>query len=52
MVMMRVRVYCDNEHEYKYAEQDEAEINPDWIPDGCEEHNIRDFVIDGEVRGE
>ena len=43
-----VRVYCEDEDEYKRIDQDDT-IDENWIPTGCENHTIRDFVIEKKV---
>lgn len=42
-----VRVFCETEHEYKREVQVDA-VDPDWIPDGCSGHILKDFVIEDE----
>ena len=39
-----VRVRCETEEEYKRETQET--LDPDWIPEGCEEHVLKDFVIE------
>jgi len=41
-----VRVYCEDEHEFKRTTQ--TTLDDNWVPDGCEAHTIRDFVIEDE----
>lgn len=38
-----VRTYCEDCEEKKFATRDTDENG--WIPAGCEEHTIRDFVV-------
>lgn len=39
-----VRVYCEDEGEFKYTEQTDT-VDDTWVPDGCETHTLRDFAI-------
>lgn len=41
--MTQVRVYCEDCEGYKFTDQET--IDPDWVPDGCETHTIRDFSV-------
>jgi len=42
-----VRVYCENEEIYKYESQ--TTLDDTWVPASCEEHTIRDFVVEEET---
>jgi len=42
-----VRVFCDTEEQYRYTEQTDV-VDPAWIPQGCGQHVIRDFVVEDE----
>jgi len=41
-----VRVYCEEDEEYKRTEQET--IDESWIPSGCESYHLIDFVIEFE----
>ena len=38
-----VRYYCEDCSDYKYTTQ--TVIDTTWIPMGCEDHNLKDFVV-------
>ena len=40
-----VRVWCEDDQEYKKTVQIDT-IDDAWVPDGCDAHTIRDFVIE------
>lgn len=41
-----MRVYCEDEHDFKYSEPlPLEETHEDWVPVGCEEHTIRDYCL-------
>ena len=42
-----VRVYCEDEGVYKYTTQVDA-VEPTWVPEGCEDNKVKDFVIESE----
>jgi len=44
----RVRVYCETEEEWKFDDQTDLTLDPDFVPSGCEGHTLRDFTIDDE----
>lgn len=42
-IIYDVRVYCEDCEEKKFTTRDTDDDS--WVPDGCETHTIRDFVV-------